>query len=414
MQYWLGFRCTACGGEFPEAVPADVCQACGGILFAAYDYPALSRRLSRENIEERPPLLLERWAELLPFRDPSVFQRVTLGESQTPILEGATLGVSVGLPRLGLKMDSYLPTGSLKDRPHSVVASGALERKADVVAISSSGNGGAALAAHAARANLRAVVGVFSGIPEAKLCKVRAFGGIILQVIGGMDAAEVAVRSLSRRAGWFNGEAFLNPYNLEGEKTIAFEIALQHQWEPPDAVVFPLGNGACLVAGFKGFQELRDLGFIERVPRLIGVQFSACAPIAQAFDEGRTEITRFHRQPSFSTTLMHEEPTGGALTLQAVRQSGGTIVAVSDDEVKGAMGRLSCELGIFAEPAGAIALAGAIRLRREGRLGEQDRAVCLVSGSGLNYIEAVQQRIKIWEPMRLEDIEALEPERLII
>ena len=413
MDTWLGFRCTQCEREYPRQVPADLCPGCGGVLFAAYDLAALARRVSRKDFESRPPALLERWAELLPVGDRTVFGRVSLGETQTPILEIDRLQQAVGMPRLALKLDAHLPTGSLKDRPMSAAMAAALERKAHVVAMSSSGNAAASLAAHAARAGLRAVVGVFSGIPAAKLCKIRVHGPTVLQVAGGMDDAEEAIRSLSRRGGWFNAQSFVNPFPIEGEKTIGLEISVQTGWDPPEVAAFPLGSGGCLLGSYKGFRELRELGCISRIPRLVGVQFDACAPVASAFAEGRGRISRFARKPSFSTTLMHEEPVAGNLTLQAIRETGGAALAASDEEVRRAMGILGETAGIFAEPAAAIALAGVLRLKQEGRLEPDARVVCLVSGSGLNYSEAAPQRGKLTEPMPLERIHAMSPEALL-
>jgi threonine synthase len=349
----------------------------------------------------------------MPFTDAGVYRRVSLGETESPLVEPEELRRAAGLPGLRLKLDSHLPTGSLKDRPVSAVMAGAVERKAPVVAISSSGNAAASLAAHAARAGVRAVVGVFAGIPAAKLDKIRVHAPVVLQVKGGMDEAEAAVRSLSRRSGWFNGEAFVNPYALEGEKTIAYEVCIQSGWRPPDFMVFPLGNAACLVASYKGFREMRELGLIDRLPRLAGVQFAACAPIATAFAQGATAVQRFHRTPSFSTTLMHEAPLAGALGLAVIRETGGCAVAVTDDEVRQAMRLLGQQGGIFAEPAGAIALAGALRLREAGVVGDTAEIVCLVSGSGMNHLEASQPGGRLGEPMSLEEIEVTSPERLL-
>jgi threonine synthase len=413
MNAWLGFRCTQCAHEYPRDAPADLCSKCGGVLFAAYDLAALAGRVSRREFESRPPALLERWAELMPVADRTVFGRVSLGETQTPLLEIDRLQQAVGMPRLALKMDAHLPTGSLKDRPMSAGMAAALERKMPVVAMSSSGNAAGSLAAHAARAGLRAVVGVFSGIPAAKLCKIRVHGPTVLQVAGGMDDAEDAIRSLAGRGGWFNVQSFVNPFPIEGEKTIGLELSLQSGWDPPEVAVFPLGSAGCLLGSYKAFRELRELGLISRIPRLIGVQFDACAPIATAFAEGRPRISRFARKPSFSTTLMHEEPVSGNLALRAIRETGGAALAVSDDEVRRAMGIFGETAGIFAEPAAAIAMAGVLRLKQEGRLEPDIGVVCLVSGSGLNYMDAAPQRGKLTEPMSLERIHAMAPEELL-
>ena len=413
MDTWLGFRCTQCALEYPRDTPVGLCPACGGVLFAAYDLAALAGRVTRKDLESRPPTLLERWAELMPVSDRTVFRRVSLGEMQTPLLEVDRLQQAVGMPRLALKMDAHLPTGSLKDRPMSAGMAAALERKVSVVAMSSSGNAAGSLAAHAARAGLRAVVGVFSGIPAAKLGKIRVHGPTVLQVAGGMDDAEDAIRSLAGRGGWFNVQSFVNPFPIEGEKTIGLEISLQSGWDPPEVVAFPLGSAGCLLGSYKAFRELLDLGFIPRIPRLVGVQFEACAPIATAFAKGHARISRFARQPSFSTTLMHEEPVAGNLALRAIRETDGVALSASDDDVRRSMGILGETAGIFAEPAAAIALAGVLRLTHQGRLDPATRTVCLVSGSGLNYVDAAPQRGRLTEPMPLARIRAMSPDELL-
>ena len=411
--YWLGFRCVECDAEHPRNVPIGLCPRCNGILLAVYDLPALRRRVSRDMFARRLPQLLARWAELMPFADGQSMQRASLGETETPLLHAKSLGEQIGLPGLALKLDLHLPSASLKDRPQSAVVAGAIERNAKVVAISSSGNAGAALAAHAAKAGVTAVIGVFAGVPESKLAKIRAYAPSLLIVEGGMDAAEHAIRSLCARGGWFNAESFVNPFANEGEKTIAYEIAVACNWKVPDKIFLPLGQAGCVIAPWKGFRELLELGLIERAPQLVGVQFDACRPIAEAFARGEKDIRPFQRQPTFSTTLMHEHPISGALALRAIRDSGGAAIAASDDEVREAMRLMAQSAGILAEPAGAIALAGAIKQQRAGQISANDQVVCLVSGSGLNYLNAVEAGGRITGPLALDDVQALDPASLL-
>jgi threonine synthase len=413
MTYWLGFRCAKCAAEYPRQAPVGLCPRCDGILHAAYDLPELHRRLSRETLERRAPRLLARWAELMPFADPGVMEQAGLGETETPELRSRALADAVDIPGLSLKLDLYLPSASLKDRPQSAVVAAALERKAGIVAISSSGNAGAALAAHAARAGLKAVIGVFASVPEAKLAKIRAHAPSVLLVEGGMDSAEAAIRSLCGRSDWFNAESFVNPFANEGEKTIAYEIAIASGWKVPDKIFLPLGHAGCVIAPWKGFRELMELGLIERMPQLIGVQFDACMPIVEAFFRGADDIQPFHRKPSFSTTLMHENPISGALALRAIRDSGGAAIAASDDEVREAMRLMAQKAGVLPEPAGAIALAGAIKLRRGGRIATDECVTCLVSGSGLNHLAASEVSGRITGPLTLDAVDALDPATIL-
>jgi threonine synthase len=413
MTSWMGFRCVDCSAEYPREAPIGLCPRCNGILFAAYDLPALRPHLSRATFEQRAPRLLGRWAELMPFADVQAIERASLGESETPVLPAPRLGARLGIEGLAFKLDHYLPSGSLKDRPQSAVVAGALDRGVEVVAISSSGNAGAALAAHAARAGLKAVIAVFEGAPQAKLAKIRAYAPSLVLVEGGMDEAELAVRSLCARSAWFNAESFINPFANEGEKTIAYEIAIAYGWKVPDKIFLPLGHAGCVIAPWKGFRELLALGLIDRMPQLIGVQFDACAPIAEAFARGASDIQPFRRRPSFSTTLMHENPISGALALRAIRDSGGAAMSATDDEVREAMQLLARESGVLAEPAGAIAFAGAIKLQRSGRIGTHDKVLCLVSGGGLNDLGAVQAGGRLVGPLTLDAIAALDPATIV-
>ena len=413
MTYWLGFRCVDCGAEHLPETPAGLCPSCNGILLAEYDLPALQKIVSRATFERRAPQLLARWMELMPFTDPRVMEQASLGETETPLLRANALGKSLSLSQLAFKLDLSLPSASLKDRPQSAVVAAAIERKAKVVAISSSGNAAAALSAHAAKAGLKAVVGVFAGVSQGKLAKIRTYAPSLLVVKGGMDTTEQAIRSLSARGGWFNAESFVNPFANEGEKTIAYEIARAYDWDVPERLFLPLGHAGCVVAPWKGFRELLALKLIERMPKLIGVQFTACSPIADAFERGDNDIRPFHRQPSFSTVLMHENPISGALALRAIRDSGGVAIAASDDEVREAMRLMAQKAGIFPEPAGAIAFAGAIKQMRSGQIGANDRVLCLVSGSGLNDVNASTPAGRVTGPLSLDEIGTLDPASLI-
>ena len=412
MEYWLGFTCQDCGVELPRETAIGLCPHCNGILFAAYDLAKLRKRISREIFERSPPQLLIRWAELMPFEDSRSMKRASLGETETPLLRSEPFGKSCDFPGVSFKLDLYLPSASLKDRPLSAVIAGAIERKANVVAISSSGNAGAALAAHAAKAGIQAVVGVFADVPQTKLAKIRAFAPSLLLVEGGMDAAEQAIRSLCARAGWLNAESFVNPFSNEGEKTIAYEIAHACNWDVPDYLFLPLGHAGCVIAPWKGFRELLELGLISRIPKLIGVQFTACCPIAEAFQRGDKDIRPFQRKPSFSTTLMHENPISGSLALRALRDSAGAAISASDDEVREAMQLLAQKAGIFAEPAGAIALAGALKLRRNGQIDANENVICLVSGGGSNYLQAAEMAGRVTGPLTLDKINTVDPARV--
>lgn len=388
MEYIEEFLCSRCRLSVNAADRFALCKSCGGFIRPQYAVDRLRKTMDRDAFLRRDSRLLHRWRELLPVGDPRALDHVWLGERETPMLRWRNGGSGRRDGAVYLKLDCQLPTGSLKDRPLTLVTANAMEEGRRIIAISSSGNAAASLAAHARRAGLRAVVVVFHGVSAAKMRKVMAYGPALLVVPGGMDDAEKAARDCCEAYGWLNAEAFVNPLNLEGEKTIALEIAAQFEWDPPETVVLPAGNGACIVASYLGFHLLHTLGWIPAMPRLVGVQFDACNPVARAFREGASVPASVRRQPSFSTTLMHENPVGGAEVLAVVRATGGRVLSVSDDLVREAMHRIGTEAGIWAEPAGAIAAAGLLALDREGALRPGERIVCLVSGSGANQPEA--------------------------
>jgi threonine synthase len=386
----LGLECVRCRRQFAPPVTVGLCE-CGGPRLPRYDAAFLRRLDLKARIAQRPPSLLSRWHELLPFDGPRYLDAVSMGETQTPLVHAGPLGAAVGLAGLRLKLDLVLPSQSLKDRPHSAIVAAALERGAQVVSVNSSGNAATALAAHANRVGMKVVVAVPAGSSPAKINKARALGAHVLQVAGSVDHCAAVLRVLARRAGWFGAESWVNPFMLEGTKTIGLEIAVQSGWRAPDTVVLPLGNGAATLGPWKAFQELHEIGVIDRVPRIVGVQFEGCAPIARAFEAGAATVTPAVARPTLTTTLMISNPAvSGPMILQVLRDTGGRAISVGDDEVREAMRLLASHAGCLAEPAGAISLAGTIQLARAGWLRPDEDVVCLVSGSASNQPESME------------------------
>ena len=364
---------------------------CGGPRLARYDIENLRKLDLKSTWEARPPTLLARWIELMPFADARWLERVSMGETETPLLDAGTLGKHVGLTSLRLKLDLVLPSNSLKDRPHSAIVAAALERGAKVISVNSSGNAATALAAHANRVGIRVIVAIPLGSAQTKIDKARALGARVIQVAGSVDHCANVMRVLAGKAGWFGAESWVNPYMLEGTKTIGLEIAIQSGWEAPDAVVLPLGNGAATLGPWKAFKELLELGVIQRMPRIIGIQFAGCAPLVTAFDSGSRTVEPVTPRPTLTTTLMVSNPVvSGPLILDVLRETGGLATSVTDDEVREAMRLLAQHSGFLAEPAGAISLAGTLKLARSGRIAKDERVACLVSGAGANQPDRLE------------------------
>jgi threonine synthase len=266
-----------------------------------------------------------------------------------------------------------------------------LERHAKVISVNTSGNAATALAAHANRVGIKVVVVLPLGSSQTKIDKARALGARVLQVAGSVDHCANVTRVLAGKAGWFGAESWVNPYMLEGTKSIGLEIASQSGWEAPDAVVLPLGNGAATLGPWKAFKELLELGLIRRMPRIIGIQFEGCAPLVTAFVSGSRTVEPVTPRPTLTTTLMVSNPAvSGPLILDVLRNTGGIAASVSDNEVRESMRLLAQHSGFLAEPAGAISLAGTIKLARSGHIAKEERVVCLVSGAGANQPEMLE------------------------
>jgi threonine synthase len=381
MSFLSELRCFRCGSAFaPDRVLFE-CPSCAGDvpsnLYCVYDYEAIARAWSPEKTRERAASMW-RYAEFFPV---DAANAVTLGEGMTPLLPLDRLGARVGLTSLLLKDESQNPTWSFKDRLASVGATKALELGRTVLTAASSGNGGAATAAYAARAGLRSIVLTGGQPPLAMRALMRVYGTLLLATDRNEQRWPLVQHGVEEH-GWFPIQNFLepvvgaNPFAREGCKALAFEICEQLGWRAPDAVVFPITVGDTLAGAWRGFVELELLGVIDRVPRLYGAEVDG--PLEQALATG--EIAPVAATPSRAVSTASPRTTFQALA--AVRSTGGWSVAAGDDDVLHEAQVLLAESeGIFAELSGALALAGAQRLLAEGRI-DADETVVVVSTSG--------------------------------
>lgn len=377
-------ECPRCGATYQADRLQNVCR-CGSPLLARYDLAAAGRAVDPGRIAALPPDLW-RYRELLPVADPACI--TTLGEGLTPLLPAPRYGAHIGVPRLLVKDEGLLPTGSFKARGAAVGVSRAKELGAQRIAMPTNGNAGAAWAAYAARAGLRATIAMPAGAPAITRQECLA-AGAELHVVDGLigDAA----RLVGSLAGVFDVSTLKEPYRLEGKKTMGYEIAEQLGWRVPDVIVYPTGGGVGLIGIHKALGELRALGWIgDRMPRLVAVQSAGCAPIVRAFAAGARRAEPWQEAvASVAFGITVPAPLGDELILDALSGSGGTAVAVTDQELLADLREFGVREGLLLCPEAAACLTAVRRLCADGWLGAGDEVVVLNTGSGLKYPDIV-------------------------
>jgi threonine synthase len=377
-------ECPECGRTFDADALQTFCKDCNSPLEAHYDLESVGRKVGREEFGRRPHGIW-RWAELLPVRDAAF--RMSLGEGDAPLLEVPRLGHAHGLDHLLVKDESMNPSGSFKARGLVMAVARALELGVKAFVIPTAGNAGGALAAYAARAQVEAHVFMPKDAPRVNQEEVRA-AGADLRLVDGLisDAARAAAQEAAGK-GWFDVSTFKEPYRLEGKKTMGLELAEAFNWDLPDVIVYPTGGGTGLVGMWKAFAELEALGWItSKRPRMVTVQADGCAPIVRAFQSGAARAEVWQNAHTAAAGLRVPSAFADRQILRALRQSSGTAVAVSDEEIMSAQQELARSEGIFAAPEGAATLAALKRLRADDWIHEGERVVLFNTGSGLKYV----------------------------
>jgi threonine synthase len=380
-------ECTACGRRESAEQLQTTCPACGKVLYARYDLDAVRRTLPRDALAGREPSLW-RYRELLPVLEARHI--VTLGEGMTPLLPAPGLGAALGCSALWVKDEGVNPTGSFKARGQTVAVSRALELGARTLAIPSAGNAGGAMAAYAARAGVPAHVFMPCDAPAANAAECVLYGARLHLVSGLIGDCGRLVRQGVMAHGWFDLSTLREPYRQEGKKTMGYELAEQLGWTLPDAVLYPTGGGTGIVGMWKAFEEMQQLGWIdERRPRMISVQAAGCAPIVRAFERGERHAEPWPDARTAASGLRVPAALGDYLMLDAIRDSGGTAVAVSDEAMIADMRVLAAEEGISAAPEGAATLAALRVLLARGVLRRDERIVLFNTGAAWKYAELV-------------------------
>jgi len=358
----------------------------GWPLLVRYDPDAIKRQWNRDALENAPHTMW-RYAPILPVRASSNI--ISLHEGFTPLHKLNRLAPKLECDDLWMKDEGVNPTASFKARGLSCAISMCRELGIRKVAIPTAGNAGGALAAYAAAAGIEAHVFMPSDVPRANFLEARAFGAKVTLVDGLISDCAKRVAEGKEREGWFDVSTLKEPYRIEGKKTMGFEAAENFGWNVPDAIFYPTGGGVGMIGMWKAFDELEQLGWIgKKRPRMIAVQAEGCAPVVRAFERGEESSEFWQGATTVASGLRVPKALGDFLVLRAVRESGGTAVAVSDEEMMSAAGELASNEGLFIAPEGGACLAALKKLRSSGFLRRGDRILIYNTGSGYKYLEA--------------------------
>jgi len=382
-------ECSLCNRQYQAGKPWNLCE-CGGPLLVRYDLPKLRSAWSRDSLVSAPDNMW-RYAPALPVtKETSI---ISLGEGMTPLLPARRTGERIGANDLLIKDEGLNPTGSFKARGLSCAVSMCVELGQRRLAIPSAGNAASALAAYSAAAGLEANIFMPQDVPQANFIECKAYGARVTLVDGLISDCGRIVAERKQAEGWFEISTLKEPYRIEGKKTMGYELAEQLGWTVPAAIFYPTGGGVGMIGMWKAFAEMEALGWIgpER-PKMIAVQAAGCAPIVKAFEEGAQKSQFWNDASTVASGLRVPKALGDFLVLQAVRESGGTAIAISDSELIDAGLQLAAEEGMFVAPEGAACVAAAEKLIRSGFLKQDDRIVIYNTGSGLKYLETYATR----------------------
>jgi len=403
-------RCVICGRSYSPDDVEYTCPHCGqaGTLDVLYDYDALRQHVTPDDVARSGDLSMWRYRPLMPLAEGAAVPPLLVGN--TPIYEAPRLAADLGLSQVWVKDDGRNPTGSLKDRASALIVARAMAEGIEVVTTASTGNAAAALAGLAASVGLPSVIFVPAAAPEAKIAQLLIYGAAVMLVQGNYDNAFDLAVAASERYGWYNRNTGMNPYTLEGKKTVAFEVAEQFGWDVPDVLVVSVGDGNIISGVYKGFKDLLELGWIDRIPRLIGVQSTGSAACYQAWKAGADPATMAPiNAQTVADSIAADLPRDRVKAVRAVKESGGAFVAVPDEAILDGIPALARLSGVFAEPAGAAVYAGARAAIDEGTIQTDDRVVLLVTGNGLKDIKSAMRVAGAGHPVApdIDEVERL-------
>lgn len=384
----IGLVCSACDKKYDAAVEQHLCT-CGKPLLVLYDLQRAATTLTLANLAARTNSLW-RYAEVLPDGPP-----VTLGEGMTALLPVPRLGASMGLQNLYVKDEGLNPTGSFKARGMTAAVTRAKQLGAKALAAPTAGNAGGALAAYAAAAGLPAIIVMPSDTPSANVLECRAFGAKVVLLDGLISDCGKYVAQHKDREGWYDVSTLKEPYRVEGKKTMGYELWEQFDGKLPDVILYPTGGGVGLIGMCKAFDEMQVMGWIgEQRPRMVAVQAEGCAPIVKAWEAHRPSSEFFQDAATLASGLRVPGPLGDFLILRMLRQTNGTALTVTDEEMLHAGKELASLEGIYAAPEGAATVIAARKLAAKNWIKPEETVVLFNTGSGYKYAEAWQQALR--------------------
>lgn len=397
MNHLIGYKCSICGQEYGPTEVEYVCPRHGddGVLDAIYDYAAINAQLSPARLAQHQSaeaLNLFRYRPLLPV-DSSV-PDLPLQVGWTPLYRAPRLEKLLGLREVWIKDDGRMPTASFKDRASSITVMKAVELKRDLITTASSGNAGAALAGMAGSIKLPAVIFVPQTAPQAKVAQLLIYGSHVFLVKGNYDMAFDLCLQASKEFGWYCRNTGYNPTTVEGKKTCALEICEQltlakggflDRWSTPDRIFVSVGDGNIISGLHKGLVDLQQLGWINALPKLMGIQAAGSAAVYNAWRDGRDDITPVSGQ-TIADSINVDLPRDGRRAVRAIRATGGAADTVTDEEILEAMRLLARETAVFCEPAAGAAVAGLVKAARAGRIGADESVVVVITGNGLKDV----------------------------
>ena len=383
MGYLIHLECGLCGIKYDTDQIWNLCPDCGKPLLARYDLEAVSKELSREELHSRASTLW-RYQEILPVKKQKY--QLSLGEGFTPLISAGNLSKQLNFDQLYIKDEGLNPTTSFKARGLCMAVSRAYELGIRHVSIPSAGNAAGAMSAYAALAGMKSFVFMPKDVPAPVISECKALGAEVTLVDGLItDCGKLAAQGV-QKYGRFDMSTLKEPYRLEGKKTMGYEIAEQMDWQLPDVIIYPTGGGTGLVGMWKAFDEMEQLGWIDsKRPRMVTVQSEGCAPMVQAFTEGREFAEYWQGAHTVADGLRVPAAVGDFLILRALRESQGIAVAVSDEEMLDDADLIGRTQGIFPAPEGGATLSAFKKLRAQGWIMEHEKVVLLNTGSGHKY-----------------------------
>ncbi|KFZ26799.1 MAG: Threonine synthase [Candidatus Izimaplasma bacterium HR2] len=395
MKFVKGYRCTLCNGEYGKHEESLTCPKCGekGILDVLYDYDAMKEVVNKDYFKNNKDYSMWRYLPMMSVVDENLDKTLKVG--WTPLYKSNSIKNLLGLKELYIKDEGLNPTASLKDRASAVAVMKAIEKNQKVISCSSTGNAASSLAGNAARMGVETVIFVPKRAPIGKLTQLMIYGANVVSVDGDYKDTFNLSKMAIDHFGWYNRNAAINPHLVEGKKTVALEIAEQLNFELTDWVVVSVGDGCTIGGVYKGFYDLKMIGLIDKIPKILGVQSDGCAPFCISYFSG--EPLKESEENTIADSIAVGIPRNPVKALRAVKESNGVWITVSDDEILEAMSLLGKNEGVFGEPAGVAGMAGVINAMNQGIITKMESVTVIITGNGLkdtkNALKTVGQPV---------------------